>query len=135
MCDNFGGTAKRYDWNLVTDPISKAFLSEKNAAFLKKQLTQRGYTIGSMRPLLPYMYDVLSTTVNTGYDPSVCMRTESFPLAKLNNEFLNYVIPMFENQLCMYRRYTMDQKYGQQPLDQPISSSCKRAPLFYNNRW
>lgn len=136
MCDRFGGTQFRYDYNLVHDPVAKLFLSPQNSDYLRRTLEQKGYKIGSMQALLPYMYEVLTTTYNNGFDPSVCDRTRSFPIPKLNQEFINYVVPIFENEKCMWARYTQELKFPvDMPLPNPAADSCKHQELLYNNRW
>lgn len=135
MSCNWGGSPQRYDWNLVTDSVSQNFLAERNATFLRRELERRGYKIGTMRSVLPYMYEVLAGTVNSGYDPSVCLRKEAYPVSKLNKEFLDLVIPIFEGERSMQRRYAIDKKFGQQPLDIEVATDCKHQQLMYNNRW
>lgn len=136
MGDQLGGTAARYDWNLVSDPVAKNFLSPQNSRYLQKEIKSRGYKVGNMQSLLPYMYEVLSTTVNFGFDPSVMDRVTAFPIEKLNREFLDYVIPIFEIEKCAYSRYEDYMRNpNEMPLDLPISDSAKYQELFYNNRW
>ena len=136
MCDRYGGTAVRYDWNLVVDPVAKNFLSPQNSRYLQSEIRRLGYKVGNMQSLLPYMYEVLSTTVNSGFDPSVCDRATAFPISKLNREFLDYVVPIFENEKCMWTRYDSQLRNPlDKPLNQPMSDSDKHQELMYNNRW
>ena len=136
MADNYGGSAVRYDWNLVVDPIARDFLSPRNSAYLQKEIKKRGYVVRNMQSLLPRMYEVLSTTINSGYDPSVCDRKKAFPISKLNAQFLRDVISEFEVNKCAFASYeTYLRNPLEPPLNQPMSDSAKHQELMYNNRW
>ena len=134
MCD-FGGPNNlgRYDVNLVWDQGYKAFFGPKNLKFLHEELARRGYPNIRWNQLHPFMWDVYATTISTGFDPE--KRTRGPPnLEKLNREFIEYFIPIAENQLCATRAYIMDKKHFR-VLPQPISDSSKHQQVLLNTRW
>lgn len=131
MCD-FGSEEARYDFIAGWNQLWIAFTSPRNGQYLKETFTKLGYKELKISHLRPYMSEVFATTQRSGYDPAQC--SEYASLQSLNEELIEYMIPIFENQKMSMRSYIMDQKYFK-PIDRPIDVSCKRRPLLYNNRF
>lgn len=137
MCD-FGGSSDvadigRYDFNYAWDSIYRQFFSAQNAMHLKAVFVQMGYPEVQLGHLHPFMVEVYSATTRTGFDPSLCRRSQ-YTVDRLNRELVEYMIPIFENFKCSYRAYIMDQKHFR-VLDPPISDNCRTRQVLFNNRF
>ena len=136
MCD-FGSPANaeigRYDLNYAWDPIYQQFFGPENAKYIKGEFTRLGYPEVRLQNLHSFMVEVYSGTTRTGFDPSMCVRSQ-FTVANLNKELIEYMVPIFENFKCSARGYIMDQKYFR-VHDQPISDDCRYRQVILNNRF
>lgn len=132
MCD-WGSEEARYDFTAAWNKLWQAFTSDNNAKYLKQVYNKLGYGEVDLSHLRPWMAEVFSTTQINGYDPSRCYKN-TYSVQQLNDELIEYTIPIFENYKMSARNYIMDQKYFR-PIDRAQNASCKRRQLFYNNRF
>lgn len=134
MCE-FGNSEGRYDFNYGWNPLWQEFFSPQNAQYLTNRFAQLGYPNVNLAKIRPQMTEVISTKWTNGYDVTQCGSRQA-TLRQLNEELIEYIIPIFENQKMSLRAYALDQKYNR-PIDRPISvaGGCKHRSLLYNNRF
>lgn len=134
MCE-FGNSIGRYDFNYGWNPLWQSFFSPENAFYLNNRFAQLGYPNVNLAKIRPYMTEVISKYWTNGYDVTQC-GTNQATLRQLNEDLIEYVVPIFENQKMSLRAYALDQKYIR-PIDRAISvqAGCKHRTVLYNNRF
>lgn len=133
MCD-FGNSEHaaegRYDFMYAWNPLWQMFFSPQNARYLKARFTQLGYPELDLAHLRPFMAEVASRAYSSGFDPSA--RTWTVP--QLNEELIDYVVPIFELNKGAVRSYIIDSSY-QRLIDRPLATDCKTQEVVFNNRF
>jgi hypothetical protein len=136
MCD-FGNPNVaqygRYDGNYAWDPVYQKFFGPENVEKLVSYLQKRGYTTTGAG-IKPFMFQVFALTNRTGFDPSLCSRSQIDNNA-LNAEFIDYFIPIAENQQMSIRSYILDQQHpGRGVPIVPVATRCQQQ-VFLNSRF
>lgn len=110
--------------NVEHSPLSKMFFSDNNIEILQNNMKKLVYQ-NSREKIGDQSIEHLLTIMHSIYREMSFKTNDDNDLKLLNNQVLNYTVPMIINSIKQYRNYYKDASQLYTPMDRSVSTTIK----------